>query len=181
MKTIESILHQLTGYLISIKRNTVQGWYELEIGIYKNWVFNENTKIGVEVISESDGGKILKIFPKNNKVVIDDLIAFVEVILETNKKIAEKEKEFTEKMEEMKKKLEDEAKNFYKQLDDLKVQSFKNMNENLTRTPISGDEIKTEKRGRKPKEKLDLNQFKSPGIPVKESDSTEKNEISSND
>ena len=117
MKEIESILEPITGYLSSITRNTVKGWYELEVGIHKNWAFNENSEIGCEIVTEGDEGKIIKIFPKNNNIVIDDLILFVKIIINTNERIATKEKEFADKMEQMRKNLEKEASDFYKELD----------------------------------------------------------------
>jgi hypothetical protein len=144
MKTIELALQPITGYLISISRNTVSGWYELEVGIPKGWVFDENDEIKCEVLTKTDAGSLVKISPKNADAVIDDLVAFVEVILETNKKIADKEKEFTDKMEEMKGKLEKEAKKFYEELDELRQNSFKKNNDNFV-------EKRKETRGRKPK------------------------------
>src|ERR1035437_2878721 len=128
METIESILEPITGYLISITRNTIDGWYEMEIGIHKGWVFDDNKEIKCEVINENETGKIIKISPKNNKVIIDDLIAFVKIIIQTNGKIVEKEKEFTVKMQQMKGVLEKEVKKFYEDLDELKMNSLKNLN-----------------------------------------------------
>lgn len=149
MKTIESILEPITGYLFSITRDTLHGWYELEIGIPKGWVFNENKEIKCEVLNENENGKLIKISPKKHDIVVDDLIAFVELIIETNKKITEKEKEFADKMADMKKTLEEEAKQFYKELDELKENSFKNLNDRFEKT--IGEEKKETRRGRKPK------------------------------
>jgi len=145
MKELESILEPITGYLKCMNRNTEKGWYELEVGIHKNWVFDENKEIGCEIIAELDEGNLIKIFPKNENVVIDDLILFVEIIIRTNKKIAEKEKQFADKMNEMKKSLEVQASEFYKELDELKENSFKKLNDNFV------VELKKETRGRKPK------------------------------
>lgn len=145
MKQLESILEPITGYLKCMNRNTEKGCYELEIGIHKNWVFDENNEIGCETIAELDEGKLIKIFPKNKNIVIDDLILFVEIIIRTNKKIAEKEKQFADKMNEMKKSLEMQASEFYKELDELKENSFKKLNDNFV------VELKRETRGRKPK------------------------------
>jgi SMC interacting uncharacterized protein involved in chromosome segregation len=131
MKEVESILEPISGCLSSITRNTVNGWYELEIGIPKNWVFTENDEIGIEVVSEIDEGKLLKIFPKNVEIVIDDLINFVNIVVNTNKKIAKKEEEFKAQMEEMKKGLEQKASDFFKELDELKENSFKKLNDNF--------------------------------------------------
>ena len=149
MKTIESILEPITGYLFSITRDTLHGWYELEIGISKGWVFNENKEIKCEVLNENENGKLIKISPKKHDIVVDDLIAFVELIIETNKKITEKEKEFADKMADMKKTLEEEAKQFYKELDELKENSFKNLNDRFEKT--IGEEKKEIRRGRKSK------------------------------
>ena len=129
MKTIEAALESTNGYINSFTRNTIEGWWEIEIGLAKSWVYDENKKIGCEIIFENEVGKLIRIFPKKNDVVIDDLIEFVGIIIRTNKKIAEKEKQFTDKMQEMKGVLEKEAKRFYQELDELKENSFKNINE----------------------------------------------------
>ena len=144
MKTIDIALQPIIDYLISITRNTQKGWFELEIGVPKGWVFDENDEIGYETLSKLTEGTIIKIFPKKNDILIDDLVTFVEVIIETNKKIAEKEKEFTNKMEEMKGKLEEEAKKYFEELDELKQKSFKRNSDDFV-------EKKKETRGRKPK------------------------------
>lgn len=128
MKTIESLLEPITGYLISITRNAMEGWYEMQIGIPKGWVFNENKEIKCEVLNEVEGGKIIKITPKNPDIVIDDLVSFVGIIMETNKKIAEKEKEFTDRMTAMKENLEKEVKAYYEELDKMRENSFNNRN-----------------------------------------------------
>jgi len=129
MKKIEQALQPINGYLILIERDTVNGWYQLKIGLPSSWVFDENDKITCEVVNENDEGKIIIISPKVKEVVIDDLIGFVGLIITTNKKIAQKEKEFNLKMENFKKDLEEQAKTFYDELDDLKSDSFKNFND----------------------------------------------------
>lgn len=133
MKTIEAALKPTDGYIKSFTRNTIEGWWEVEVGLPKTWVYDENKKIGCEVIFENEVGKLIKIFPKEHNVVVDDLIAFVEIIIETNEKIAEKEKQFTDKMQEMKSLLEKEAKHFYEELDELKENSFKSLNDTFTK------------------------------------------------
>lgn len=148
MKTIELALHPIDGYLISITRDPENGWYVLEIGLPIKWVFDENTKIGCEVTEEYDEGKIIKISPKKTGIVIDDLINFVEIIIQTNEKIAEKEKQFTDKMAEMKGMLEKEANNFFKELDELRDNSFKKNNDSFEKTL---EKPKTPRKPRKPK------------------------------
>jgi len=134
MKPIELVLAPTTGYINSFTRNTLKGWWEVEVGLPKTWVFDENTKIGCEIIFENELGKLIRVYPKKTDVVIDDLVAFVEIIILTNEKIAEKEKQFTDKMQEMKGILEIEAKKFYQELDELKENSFKKNNETFAKT-----------------------------------------------
>jgi len=149
MKKIELSLEPTNGYINSFTRNTVKGWWELEVGLPKTWVYDENNKIGCEIIFENEVGKLIKIFPKKTDIVIDDLVAFVEIIINTNQKIAEKEKQFTDKMQEMKGTLEKEAKKFYQELDDLKEKSFKNLNENFAK---GLDKPKTPRKPRTPRQ-----------------------------
>lgn len=145
MKEVEEILAPIDGYLLSIERDTVHGWYFMKVGIPKNWVFDENNEIGFEILSETEAGKLLKIIPKKQNIVIDDLIAFVGIIIKTNETIAAKEREFAEQMEEFKKNLEKKASNFYKELDELKDNSFKKLNAKFVNELTSG------KKPRKPR------------------------------
>lgn len=135
MRTIEEALQPITGYLISMTRNTKEGWYEFQVGIPSNWVFDNNEEITCEILNQSDAGKLVKVSPKVEGVTIDDLVAFVEIIIQTNERISAKEKEFTDKMEQMKQMLENEAKKFYQELDELKEKSFKS----LEQTPVKID------------------------------------------
>lgn len=156
---IEKKLKPLEGFLLSIKRNTIKGWYELEVGLIKDWVFKSNKIIECEVLDKTSSGILVKIFPKKNNVYIDDLISFVELIIETNSKIAEKEKEFTLQMDKVKKNLEQEAEKFYKELDELREKSFDKFNsekKSLEKNNPSKESDKnttnsTKKRGRPPK------------------------------
>jgi hypothetical protein len=131
MKEIETILEPITGYLVKIIRNPQEGWYEMEVGIPNDWVFNENNEIGVEVITETDLGKILKIFPKSQGIGIDDLVLYVIIVINTNKKIAEKQEEFKRQLQEMKRGIEERATEYFKQMDELKENSFKKLSDNF--------------------------------------------------
>ena len=144
MKTIELALEPTDGYINSFTRNTVEGWWELEVGLPKAWVYDENTQIGCEIIFENDLGKLIKVFPKKTGVVIDDLVSFIEIIIRTNEKIAKKEKEFTDKIQAMKNVLEEEAIHFYEELDELKENSFKDLNDTFAKN------LKKEKQAQKP-------------------------------
>ena len=124
MSTVDEMLNPISGYLLSIMRDTINGWYVLEIGVPPKWVYKENEYIGCEIIDENEDGKLVKIFPKIDKIVLDDLINFVTIIIATNRRIAEKEAEFQEKMEQIKKELEKDTSKFYEELDILKKSSF---------------------------------------------------------
>ncbi|MFW6246567.1 MAG: hypothetical protein ACOC22_00125 [bacterium] len=153
MGVVENELKRVEGHLISMSRNPMKGWYEIEVGVYKSWVFDNNKDIECKIIAEDDDGKLLKISPKNNKVTVDELIRFVELIIETNERIAEKEREFAKEMEKMKELLEEKAKSFYTELDSLKDSSFKNLGLSLEKG-FSNTEIESPKkrgRGRPPK------------------------------
>jgi hypothetical protein len=147
MKQIELALESTNGYIKSFNRNTEKGWWEIEVGLPISWVYDENSKIGCEIINENEIGKLIKVFPKLNGVVIDDLINFIEIIIVTNQKIAEKEKQFTDKMQEMKNHLEDEANKFYKELEELKENSFKKNNndfiQNLKNKKVASNNTKS--------------------------------------
>lgn len=151
MKPIQSALAPTDGYITSFIRNTVEGWWEIEVGLPASWIFDENSKIGCEVTMETDAGKLVRVYPKTDDVVIDDLVAFVEVIIKTNEKIAEKEKEFTDRMQEMKKILEKEATKFYEELDELKEDSFKKNNDDFDKKLDKPAPKKTASTSEKPK------------------------------
>ena len=119
MKEVESILEPISSNFVSLTRNPMKGWFELEIGIPDTWVFDANKEIDVETVNETEVGKVIKIIPKNGNVVVDDVILFARIIISTNKKIAEKEQDLKE------------AGSFFKELDELKENAFKKLNDNF--------------------------------------------------
>jgi len=124
MSIIQDSLEPLSGFLFSIKRDTVKGWYFLEVGLPKSWVYKGNDVISCEKTGEWDKGILLSIAPLVKGVTVDDLIIFASLILETNNKIVEKEKEFVDRIETVKNELQKQKDVFYKELDDLKEKSF---------------------------------------------------------
>lgn len=124
---IEQELKKIEGYLLSIQRDTINGWYFLEVGIPSSWISDSNKEIECETIAENDNYKLLKIVPKKRTIIVDDLLLFVIKIMQVNEQIAKKEKEFTSKMESMKKSLEKEAEKFYSDLEKLKQNSFEKL------------------------------------------------------
>ena len=135
MKTIEEGLAPLSGHLLAIKRNTIKGWYVLEIGIPTGWIFKGNDLIECETLKKTDEGILLKISPTKEGIIIDDLFMFVDLIIETNSRITTMEREFTEQLNSAKVELEGRAENFYQQLDDLKEMSFKKFNVDIPEPP----------------------------------------------
>ena len=158
-RIIEDKLEPLDGYLAKIIRDTVNGWYTLEVGLPKDWVYKQTNAIACDEVVKSKDGVLLKIYPKNNDIIIDDLIEFVRLIISTNEKIAQKEEEFKESINSIKKDLEERAKKFYEELDKMKEISFNEFDEKVSQNEIRDNvEDKTKestsipkKRGRKPK------------------------------
>jgi hypothetical protein len=130
MNIIDERLTQVTGYLVNINRDYDNGWYDIQVAIPVSWEIGNNDNIECQILGENENGKLVKIAPKNDTVVIDDLLLFAEVIIETNIEIEKKEKEFDEKIMKMKRDLEQQAKEFYAKLDEHKKTSFKNLKKN---------------------------------------------------
>lgn len=150
MGVIQDKLKPIEEYMAILSRDTIKGWYEMEVGMPANWVYSENKDIKCEVLAEDDNYKLIKLSPKNVKITADDLVDFFEIIIQTNEKIAQKEEEFKKRMEKIKEELEGEAKKFYEELDSLKENSFKNVTvrfENKLDESKTSDSIK-KKRGR---------------------------------
>ena len=97
MKTIDKILKEkgVDGYILTINRNPEFGYYELEVGIPKTWVYQKTDIIDFEVIAETEKNILLHIFPlQQDVVVIDDLIEFVSLIISTNEKILRMQQQY---------------------------------------------------------------------------------------
>jgi hypothetical protein len=127
MGVLEKALNKVDGYLLSIKRNTIKGSYEIEVGIPKTWAYKSTDKIECEVIHETKQGDIVKISANKEDVVIDDLIKFVNIIIETNQRIAKMQEDFDKQLEKAKQDLEDQVKSFYEKVDEMKESSFEEM------------------------------------------------------
>lgn len=121
---IEKKLNQIEEYLLSIKRNLDDSCYELEVGFRKNWAYKSTKNIECEVINEGSNGCLVKIVPKHSEVTVDDLITYVERVIETNKKITKMEEEMEKKLAERKKELEDEICKYQEELENFKKRSL---------------------------------------------------------
>ena len=129
MKPLEKALRKIEGYLITIKRNTVEGRYELEVGIPKNWAYKSTDKVECEVVQSTKQGDLVKVFALEDDVVVDDLIEFVNIIIDTNKKIAQMQKELDDQLEKQAKQMEEYAKGFLEKIEEMKESSFVEMEE----------------------------------------------------
>ena len=138
-------LKPLEGYLISIVRDTVNGWYFIEMGLPKDWSYDSNDIIVCDVINEDEVGRLLKISPKISEVTIDNLIQFATLLIETNMRVAERERKFQERLKEMKRSFEEETASFYQELEDLKKSSFNDIGEKLKEIRVKGS-IETPKK-----------------------------------
>lgn len=127
MRTLEKILDRLDGKLLSIERNTELGSYELKIGLPATWVYKKTDFVELDEIHKSDKGVLLKIYSTDDAVCIDDLIDYINVIIDTNEKIAAKEDEYNRLMQERKKQLEDEFSKYEEEIEELREKSFKSM------------------------------------------------------
>jgi nitrate reductase NapAB chaperone NapD len=125
MDRLEKLLEPLEGVLITISRNTVEGWYELEIGVPAKWAIVGNPMVNCEIVGESEEGKLIVVSPTKQDIGLDTLVDFVKMLIKTNKKIAEKEALFAAKMANIKKDLQEEASQFYRELDEMRENSFK--------------------------------------------------------
>lgn len=124
MKQLEKILSKVDGYLISIKRDTQNGYYILEVGLPPKWKYKSKGDIECETIVDTEDGILLNLFPKNDTVVVDDLIEFLSKIIDFNKKFLKKEEEFNNEIANVKEGLQKKIQEFYDGLDSFKESFF---------------------------------------------------------
>lgn len=133
MGEINEKLEPIERNFFKLYRNIEKGWYEVEIGLPAKWVFKNNKVIECELVNESDVGKMIIVRPKraNNGVLADELIEFVQLIVNINQEIADREEEFDIKMEQEKKKIEEVVGGFYEKMDVLRKESFEKFGEDF--------------------------------------------------
>jgi len=129
---INSILQEIKDNLISINHFIDEekniNRFEIQLGILPDWTYIiENSIIDVIVLGESIKGKIIKIVPKNDTVIVDDLIAYAKAIIMTNKEKEKKEIELKEKLENMKLMFESELKNFQEEIKNSQKDIFNSL------------------------------------------------------
>jgi len=131
MGIIQDTFKSIDGYLISIERDTENGWYFLKVGIPIDWVFKGNKSIACDVIQESELGKIVNVKPKKNGITVDDLVEFISLIERTNAIIVEKQKEIDERLTEAKEALKIEMEEKLGELENLKEESFMSFDQRM--------------------------------------------------
>lgn len=139
MGIIEKTLEKLDGYLLSIERDTVNGLYFIKVGLPINWVYESTEKINCEVLNEFSEALLIKVSPIVDSVGLDELIMFGKNIITVNEEIVKMEKEFNKEVELKKAKLISEINEFQNKMEDLKVKSF-NDEEDDEKVEVEGDE-----------------------------------------
>jgi len=127
MKQLERALSKIEGYLLSLKRDAVEGYYYLEVGVPKNWAYKANDNVECDVLQSTEHGDLIKIYPKKESVVVDDLIEFVNIIIDTNKKIVDMQKQLDEHLEKQAEQLKEYTKEFMDKIEEMKETSFEEM------------------------------------------------------
>jgi hypothetical protein len=145
MQSLDSVLKPLSNNLILIRKNLDNNQYEIEMGIPKDWIFEKNNNIDCEVLGENENGKLIKIMPLNEKVLIDNLIIFAEKIVMVNEEIEKQKVEFEKKMEETRITLINQFMEFHNDMEKKITLSFKEEKSETSTT----DKEKSKKRNNK--------------------------------
>lgn len=157
MGTVQKKLETLDGYLIRIERNPEIGAYYIVVGIEDGWVYRDTDKIICEEIGSGDGGKLVKISPIDDSIILDDLFLFFEKIIEINIKIIERRKEYEMEMKKMEEMIIEKEATLYDEINQLKDISFdktpsKPKKNTTVGTKTKNDEVKEETEETKEKE-----------------------------
>lgn len=121
---------KIKKFLIKIENNVDKNYFEFEIGLPEKWYYKSNDFICCENLKKIDNyGTIVKIYPKKQDIRVDDIFNFIIKTIEINNRIAEMEKAFQEKMESEKEKIKNEVEKFYSKIEDLRVKSFENLDD----------------------------------------------------
>jgi len=145
MRAVEKALSKLDKYLYLIKRDTVNGWYVLEMGIPASWTHKTTTKVASEELDGTEKMKMIQINPNEDyegDVSIDDLLDYATQVISNNKKIEKMREDFEKKMLEIKEKLEEEYEKFEEEIDELEEGLYE---KNETTQPKKQRIKKTEK------------------------------------
>lgn len=152
MRAVEKILNKLDSYLYSIKRDTIRGWYVLEVGIPVKWTHKSTSKISSEEVGNNEKMKMIKINPNeeyDGDVCIDELLDYANQIIVNNKKIEDMRASFEKKMEQIAEKLEEEYERFEEEIEEIEEGLYEEKNEKRTtkiKTKTTTPDVETEKK-----------------------------------
>ena len=128
MKNVQENFNTIKEYLFSMESEPLNGWYSFKIGLPKKWVCSGNDLIDCVKLDESDEGVLYKLTPKDESIIIDDLIGFVNFVIEINNEIEEKERFYQEEKDRLSQLLNEKLGKTFTELTDLKKESFKAFN-----------------------------------------------------
>lgn len=122
-KPVAEKLKPIDGYVLGVNRNTENGYYELNIGVPKDWeILTSKTILSEVILHHEENGDILRIYSKDEDVVIDDLLDFVIEIVKSNEEIEQIQRELDEELANKRKNLEAELKMIYETFENRKKQ-----------------------------------------------------------
>ena len=127
--TINEKLEPIVSYLISINRNVENGWYELELGIYGSWIYSSDDRVDCVLINEFEQGKIIRLIPKNEDIIVDDLVTFASGLITFNEEIAERKRKLNEEIENLKQINEAEMEKMKAEFSERRLEQNKNLEE----------------------------------------------------
>ena len=124
MRTVERILSKLDSYLYTIKRDTKNGWYVLEIGIPASWTYKSNSKIECKELGGNKKSVLVQINPIEDDVPVDTLLDFAIQLVNNNKKIEKMREDFELKMKDIKVQLNEEYEKFENEIENIEDNLF---------------------------------------------------------
>lgn len=134
MKNVQENFNKIKEYLLSMESDPVNGWYSFQIGLPSKWVCSGNDLIECVKVAESDEGILYRLTPKDESMIIDELISFVEFVIEINNEIEEKERFYQEEKKRLAEMLNEKLGKTFTELTDLKKESFKAFGSNIKKT-----------------------------------------------
>lgn len=125
MGAVNKILSKLDSYLYTIKRDTVKGWYVLEVGVPSSWTYKSTSKINCEETGSTEKMCMIQINPnEDSDITIDELLVFAVQIVDNNKRIEKMREDFESKMLEIKEKLAEEYEKFEVEIEGVEDNLF---------------------------------------------------------
>jgi len=141
MRTIERILSKLDSYLYTIKRDTKNGWYVLEIGVPASWTYKSTNIIECKELGGNEKSVLVQINPTEKGVSVDSLLDFAVQVVNNNKKVEKMREDFELKMNDIKVKLEEEYEKFEDEIENIEDSLFEKKETKAKRVEV---EEKTE-------------------------------------